>query len=94
MLLPGASDLEEEPTIDWNKVLDNMQGTSLNVKFKLEVCPSGLSYSVRSGLLPSSVYAQSNVFCHVCIIAVQYNCYMLVIVCIIVHFYYIFYVYN
>ena len=34
MLLPRASDLEEEPTIDWNKVLDNMQGTSLNVKFK------------------------------------------------------------
>ena len=34
MLLPRASDLEEEPTIDWNKVLDNMQGTPLNVKFK------------------------------------------------------------
>ncbi len=39
-----------------------MQGTSLNVKFKLAVCPSGLSYSVGNGLLPSSVYAQSNVF--------------------------------
>ena len=62
MLLPRASDLEEEPTIDWNKVLDNMQGTPLNVKFKLAVCPSGLSYSV------SSVYAQSNVFC------VHYRC--------------------
>ena len=76
MLLPRASDLEEEPTIDWNKVLGNMQGTSLNVKFKLAVCPSGLSYSVGNGLglLPSSVYAQSNVF--VCIIAIQYNCYM------------------
>ena len=46
---------------------------------------------VDNGLLPSSVYAQSNVFC-VYIIAVQYNCYMLV--CIIVHFYYICYVYN
>ena len=55
MLLPRASDLEEEPTIDWNKVLDNMQETSLNVKFKLAVCPSGLSYSVCNGLLPSSV---------------------------------------
>ena len=39
-----------------------MQGTSLNVKFMLAVCPSGLSYSVGNGLLPSSVYAQSNVF--------------------------------
>ena len=35
MLLPRASNLEEEPTIDWKKVLDNMQGTPLNVKFKL-----------------------------------------------------------
>ena len=39
-----------------------MQGTSLNVQFKLAVCPSGLSYSVGNVLLPSSVYAQSNVF--------------------------------
>ena len=64
MLLPRASDLEEEPTIDWNTVLDNeiMQGTPLNGKFKLAVCPSGLLYSVGNGLLPSSVYAQSNVF--------------------------------
>ena len=62
MLLPRASDLEEEPTIDWNKVLDNMQGTPLNVKFKLAVCPSGLrTVRVGNGLLPSSVYAQSNV---------------------------------
>ena len=30
--------------------------------------------------------------CFVCIIAVQYNCYMLV--CISMHFYYIVYVYN
>ena len=55
MLLPRASDLEEEPTIDWNKVLDNIQETSLNIKFKLAVCPSGLSYSVCNWLLPSSV---------------------------------------
>ena len=39
-----------------------MQGTSLNVQFMLAVCPSGLSYSVGNVLLPSSVYAQSNVF--------------------------------
>ena len=52
MLLPRAFDLEEEPTIDWNKVLDNMQGTSLNVKFKLAVCPSGLSYSVWYWVTP------------------------------------------
>ena len=63
MLLPRASDLEEEPTIDLNKVLDNMQGTPLNFKFKLAVCPIGLLYSFGNGLLPSSVYAQSNVFC-------------------------------
>ena len=56
MLLPIASDLEEEPTIDWNKVLDNMQGTPLNVSL-----PKRTSYSVGNGLLPSSVYAQSNV---------------------------------
>ena len=68
MLLPRGSDLEEEPTIDWNKVLDNMQGTSLKVKFKLAICPSGLSYSVGNGLLPSSVYAQLNMFC------VHYRC--------------------
>ena len=61
MLFPRASDLEEEPTIDLNKVW-NMQGTSLNVQFMLAVCPSGLSYSVGNVLLPSSVYAQSNVF--------------------------------
>ena len=42
MLLPRASDLEEEPKIDWNKVLDNMRGTPLIVKFGLAVCPSGL----------------------------------------------------
>ena len=47
-----------------------MQGTSLNVKFKLAVCPSGLSYSVGNALLPSSVYAQSNVF--LCALS-QYN---------------------
>ena len=54
MLLPRASDLEEEPTIDWNKVLDNMQGTPLNVKFKLAVCPSGLRTVLAMGysLLP------------------------------------------
>ena len=62
MLLPRASNLEEEPTIDWKKVLDYMQGTPLNVKFKLAVCPSGLSHSVGNGLLPLSVYAQSTVF--------------------------------
>ena len=62
MLLPRASDLDEEPTIDWNKVLDNMQGTPLNVKFKLAVCPNGRSSRVDNGLFPSSVYAQSNVF--------------------------------
>ena len=75
MLLPRASDLEEEPTIDWNKVLDNMQGTPLNVKFKLAVCPSGLRTVLAMGysLLP---------FIH------SQMCYMLV--CIIVHFYYIF----
>ena len=62
MLLPRASDLEEEPTIDLNKVLEYARNISLNVKFKLAVCPSGLSYSVGNALLPSSVYAQSNVF--------------------------------
>ena len=39
MLLPIAADLEEEPHIDWNNVLDNMRGTPLIVKFKLAVCP-------------------------------------------------------
>ena len=75
MLLPRASDLEEEPTNDWNKVLDNMQGTPLNVKFKLAVCPSGLRTVLAMGysLLP---------FMH------SQMCYVLV--CIIVHFYYIF----
>ena len=60
MLLPRASDLEEEPTIDWNKVLDNMQGTPLNVKFKLAVCPSGLRTVLAMGysLLP---FIQSDV---------------------------------
>ena len=41
MLLPRASDLEEELTIDWNKYLDTMRGTSLIVKFKSTVYPSG-----------------------------------------------------
>ena len=49
MLLPRASDLEEEPTIDRNRVLDNMQGTPLNVKFKLAVCPSGLRTVLAMG---------------------------------------------
>ena len=39
--------------------------------------------------LPPFMHSQ---MCFVCISAVQYNCYMLV--CIIVHVYYIFYVYN
>ena len=77
MLLPRASDLEEEPTIDWNKVLDNMKGTPLNVKFKLAVCPSGLRtvLAIDYSLLP---------FMH------SQMCYMFKLVCIIVHLYYIF----
>ena len=74
MLLPRASDLEEEPTIDWNKVLDNMQGTPLNVKFKLAVCPSGFV----------QCWQWVTPFFRLCTV----KCVMLV--CIIVHFYYIF----
>ena len=75
MLLPRASDLEEEPTIDWKKVLDNTQGTPLNVKFKLAVCPSGLRTVLAMGYsLLTFMHSQM--------------CYMLV--CIIVHFCYIF----
>ena len=62
MLLLRASDLKEEATIDWNKVLDNMLGTPLIVKFKLAVCPGGLLYTFGNGLLPYLVYAQSNAF--------------------------------
>ena len=58
MLLPRASDLEEEPTVDWNKVLDNMRGTPLIVKFKLAVCPSGLLYSFGNGLLLPFMHSQ------------------------------------
>ena len=56
----------------------------------LAVCPSGLSYSVGNVLLPSSVYAQSNAF--LCELSLYNITYMLV--CIIMHFYYIVYVYN
>ena len=77
-------DLEEEPTIDWNKALDTMRGTSLIVTFKLAVCPRGILCSLGNGLLLSSVYALLNVFFVLCIAVVDYNSYTLV--CIIVHF--------
>ena len=73
MLLPRASDLEEELTIDWDKVLDNMPGTPLIVKFKLTDCSGGLLYNSGNGLLPS--FFMHSQMCFVCIIAVHYNCY-------------------
>ena len=66
MVLPRASDLDEEPTIDWNKVLDNMRRTPLSVKFKLAVCPCDFCKFWQ--WVTSSVYAQYNVFC------VHYRC--------------------
>ena len=90
MLLPRASDLEEEPTIDLNKVLEYARN--------ITECP------IYVGSLPKWTFLQCwqsvtpffrlcTVKCvFVCIIAVQYNCYMLV--CISMHFYYIVYVYD
>ena len=90
MLLPRASDLEEEPTIDLNKVLEYARN--------ITECP------IYVGSLPKWTFLQCwqcvtpvfrlcTVKCvFVCVIAVQYNCYMLV--CISMHFYYIVYVYN
>ena len=84
MLLPRASDLEEEPTIDLNKVLEYARN--------ITECP------IYVGSLPKWTFLQCwqcvtpffrlcTVKCvFVCIIAVQYNCYMLV--CISMHFYY------
>ena len=90
MLFPRAFDLEEEPTIDLNKVLEYARN--------ITECP------IYVGSLPKWTFLECwqcvtpffrlcTVKCvFVCIIAVQYNCYMLV--CISMHFYYIVYVYN